>query len=125
MCKFQSLAATAAPANTFQYAPRYTPKCPLAELAVQQIILLHLRSSDIVKAMGYPKKHTFAATDRLRYVLCSKNLGLDGSYIDPFYNADEFLFELFRILQILPDQYGQEVESICQTLERSKLGQSS
>lgn len=119
MCKFQSLAATASPANAFQYAPRYTPKCPLATLAVQQIILLHLRSSDIVKAMGYPKKHTFAATDRLRYVLCSKNLGLDGSYIDPFYNSHDFVLELFRILQVMPEQYVEEIESIRQTLKQS------
>lgn len=119
MCKFQSLAATAAPANTFQYAPRYTPKCPLATLAVQQIILLHLRSSDIVKAMGYPKKHTFAATDRLRYVLCSKNLGLDGSYIDPFYSSHEFVLELFRILQVTPEQYIEEIELIHETLKQA------
>lgn len=120
MCKFQSLTATAAPANTFQYAPRYKPKCPLAVLAVQQIISLQLRSADIVKSMGYPRKHTFAATDRLRYVLCSQNLGLDGSYIDPFYRADEFVLELFRILQIKPEQYREEIESLRQTLQPLK-----
>ncbi|SUD91454.1 hypothetical protein [Psychrobacter phenylpyruvicus] len=118
MCEFQTLAATAAATNSFQYTPRYKPKCPLAALAVQQIISLQLRSADIVKSMGYPKKHTFAATDRLRYVLCSKNLGLDGSYIDPFYSADEFVIELFAILQIKPDQYQQEVKSILHTLQQ-------
>lgn len=69
--------------------------------------------------MGYPKKHTFAATDRLRYVLCSKNLGLDGSYIDPFYSSQEFVLELFRILQVTPEQYIEEIESIRQTLKQA------
>ncbi len=114
MCKYQSLTV-----NAFQYAPRYTPKCPLAVLAVQQIISLQLRSTDIVKTMGYPKKHTFAATDRLRYVLCSKNLGLDGSYIDAFYSAEGFVLALFRILQITPEQYREEIESIRHTLQQS------
>lgn len=122
MCKFQSVAVTAVATNnnTLQYTPRYKPKCPLAVLAVQQIISLQLRSADIVKSMGYPKKHTFAATDRLRYVLCSKNLGLDGCYIDPFYSADEFVIELFRILQITPEQYREEVESIRHALQPLK-----
>ena len=69
--------------------------------------------------MGYPKKHTFAATDRLRYVLCSKNLGLDGSYIDPFYSSQEFVLELFRILQVTPEQYIEEIELIRETLKQA------
>lgn len=115
MCKFQSLAADSSTSNTFRYAPKYTPKCTLAVLAIEQIITLQLRSTDIVRAMGYPKQHTFAATDRLRYVLCSASLGLDGSYIDPFYDANDFLETLFDILKLSPKQYRAEMEALRQT----------
>lgn len=102
-------------AGTFLYARRYIPRCELAKLALEQMQALHLRGIDIVRAMGYPPKHTFAATDRLRYVLCSPVLGLDGSYIDPFYDANDFLETLFDILKLPSEQYRAEMETIRQT----------
>lgn len=103
-------------AGTFLYARRYIPRCELAKLALEQMQALHLRGIDIVRAMGYPPKHTFAATDRLRYVLCSPVLGLDGSYIDAYYDASEFLIELFSLLQIDPETYQLSLKQIVQNL---------
>lgn len=106
--------------STFQYTRRYTPQCDLAELIVNEMKVQHFHAPQIIKAMGYPAKHSIAAIDRLRYVLCSPNLGLDGSYIDAFYSSPEFLVELFNILDITPEQYVEEMASIRQRLEQSK-----
>ena len=63
----------------FKYTNRYTPRHPLATYAVSQIGKLQLRAQDIVRAMGYLPKHTIPACDRLRHVLSSEILGLNGS----------------------------------------------
>lgn len=74
--------------QTLQLLARY--KTILAQYAINQIATLELRSQDIVKAMGYPLKHTMPGCKRLRHVLSNKHLGLDGSYIDKYFTADEF-----------------------------------
>lgn len=104
--------------TTFQYSRRYTARCPLGALAIKQISALQLRATAIIQKMGYPPQHTIAATDRLRYVLCSPVLGLDGSYIDAYYNAQDFLQALLNILQLSPQQYEDDVSSILQTLDK-------
>ena len=97
--------------NQSKYTRRYHPRHPLAQYAVNQIDTLELRSQAIIKAMGYPLKHTIPACDRLRHVLSNKYLGLDGSYMDKYFTADEFLAKLFNILEI---PYQPFVEDIAQ-----------
>lgn len=98
------------------YTRRYTPRCSLAEHAINQMVSLQLNAHAIVKAMDYPRQHTIAASDRLRYVLCSRNMGLDGSYIDAYYDAKGFLEKLCELLQIEPEYYRVEMAIIEQTL---------
>lgn len=97
---------------TFQYTRRYTPKCDLAQLIVDQMSQQQLRASQLVKNMGYPSKHTIAAIDRLRSVLCSPNLGLDGSYIDAYYDARGFITTLCEILEIESEYYQQQISQL-------------
>ena len=97
------------------------PQHPLAKLAIEQIQTQNesqsLRAQDILKAMGYQPKNLIQAYDRLRHVLCSPNLGLDNSYYDFRYSANEFLQALFAVLDIVPEQYQLQLEQIKQELE--------
>ena len=52
-----------------KYTRRYQPCHPLAQYAITQIDILELRAQDIIKAMGYPLKHTIPACERLRLSL--------------------------------------------------------
>jgi hypothetical protein len=99
-------------ANQSKYTRRYRPCHPLAQYAVNQIEALKLCSQDIVKAMGYPLKHTIPACDRLRHVLSNKHLGLDGSYIDKYFTADDFLAKLFVVLEIPYAPFAEDIEQI-------------
>ncbi len=99
-------------ANPSKYTRRYHPRHPLAQYAVNQIDTLKLCSQDIVKAMGYPLKHTIPACERLRHVLSNKHLGLDGSYIDKHFTADEFLTKLFMVLEIPYTPFSEDIAKI-------------
>lgn len=116
MSSQQSFSSQPVTTNAFQYTPRYKPRCALATLAVERIFDLQLRSNDITQALGYPRKHTIAAKNRLQDVLSSPVLGLDGSFLDAYYDAQGFLEALFQVLQITPEQYGNEMATIKQTL---------
>ena len=98
--------------GSFKYTRRYKPKCELAELIVIEMSEQHFRAPQIIKAMGYPPKHRIAAMDRLRYVLCSANLGLDGSYIDAYYGAKGFVSTLCELLGIDKPYYKQQIDDI-------------
>lgn len=106
---FNIMSHTAKPSK---YTRRYHPRHPLAQYAVNQIDTLKLCSQDIVKAMGYPLKHTIPACERLRHVLSSKHLGLDGSYIDKHFTADEFLTKLFMVLEIPYEPFAEDIAKI-------------
>jgi hypothetical protein len=98
--------------NRSKYARRYNPRHPLAQQAVSQIDKLELRPQDIVKVMGYPIKHTIPACDRLRYVLSSDKLGLDGSYIDACFTASEFLKALLVTLEMQYEPFHDDITQI-------------
>lgn len=99
-------------ANPSQYTRRYHPRHLLAQYAINQIATLELRSQDIVSAMGYPLKHTIPACDRLRHVLSHRYLGLDSSYMDKYFTADEFLAKLFAVLEIPYQPFAEDIAQI-------------
>ena len=99
-------------ANQSKYTRHYHPRHLLAQYAINQIATLELRSQDIVKAMGYPIKHTIPACERLRHVLSNKYLGLDGSYRDKYFTADEFLAVLFAVLDIPYTPFAEDIAQI-------------
>lgn len=103
-------------ANQSQYTRRYHPRHLLAHYVINQIATLELRSQDIVRAMGYPLKHTIPACDRLRHVLSNKHLGLDGSYMDKYFTADEFLAKLFAVLEIPYQPFTEDIAQIKENL---------
>ncbi|WP_203226577.1 hypothetical protein [Psychrobacter sp. P2G3] len=98
--------------NQSKYTRRYHPRHPLAQYAITQIDTLELRAQDIVKIMGYPLKHTIPACERLRHVLSNKHLGLDSSYIDKCFTAEEFLVKLFLILDIPYEPFVEDIAQI-------------
>ena len=99
-------------ANPSKYTRRYHPRHSLAQYIINQIESLELRPQDIVKQMGYPLKYTIPAYDRLRHVLSSKFLGLDGSYMDKHFTADEFLAKLFAVLEIPYQPFAEDIAQI-------------
>ena len=105
--------------NQSPYTRRYHPRHPLAQYAINQIDTLELRSQDIIKAMRYPLKHTMPACDRLRHVLSNKHLGLDGSYSDKYFTADEFLIKLFEVLEIPHEPFAEDIAQIKYDLAHS------
>ena len=98
--------------NQSKYTRRYHPRHLLAQYAINQIATLELGSQDIVKAMGYPLKHTMPACERLRHVLSNKYLGLDGSYVDKYFTADVFLAKLFAVLDIPYASFAEDIKQI-------------
>ncbi len=98
--------------NQSKYTRRYHPRHPLAQYAITQIDTLELRAQDIIKAMGYPLKHTIPACERLRHVLSNKNLGLDDSYVDKYFTADEFLAKLFIVLDLTYEPFAEDIAQI-------------
>lgn len=98
--------------NQSKYIRRYHPRHTLAQYAVNQIDILKLCSQDIVKAMGYPLKHTIPACDRLRHVLSHRHLGLDGSYSDKYFTAEAFLEKLFAVLEIPYAPFAEDIIKI-------------
>lgn len=105
--------------NTMSYATKpskftrcYHPSHPLAQYIIHQIDVLELRPQDIIKAMCYPLKHTMPACERLRHVLCHRHLGLDGSYIDKYFTADEFLAKLFAVLKLPYEPFAEDITQI-------------
>ena len=99
-------------ANPSKYTRCYHPRHSLAQYIINQIESLKLRPQDIVKSMGYPLKHTIPAYDRLRHVLSNKYLGLDGSYMDKYFTADEFLATLFAVLEIPYQPFAEDIAQI-------------
>ncbi len=99
-------------ANQSKYTRHYHPRHLLAQYAINQIATLELRPQDIVKAMGYPIKHTIPACERLRHVLSNKYLGLDSSYLDKYFTADEFLIALFTVLEIPHAPFAEDIAQI-------------
>ncbi|MEN2751280.1 hypothetical protein AAIR29_06495 [Psychrobacter sp. FBL11] len=98
--------------NPSKYTCRYHPRHPLAQYAIIQIETLELRAQNIIKAMGYPLKHTIPACERLRHVLCHRYLGLDGSYMDKYFTADEFLAKLFMVLELPYEPFAEDIAQI-------------
>ena len=98
--------------NQSKYTRRYQPRHSLAKYIIDQIELSELRPQNIVKKMGYPLKHTIPACDRLRHVLCNRYLGLDGSYMDKYFTADEFLATLFSVLDIPYETFADDIAQI-------------
>lgn len=99
-------------ANQSKYTRRYYPRHTLAHYIINQIESLALRPQDIIKAMGYPLKHTMPACDRLRHVLSNKYLGLDNSYMDKYFTADAFLASLFAVLEIPYQPFAEDIAQI-------------
>ena len=95
-----------------KYTSRYSPCHPLAKHAVSQIIKLALRPQDIVKAMGYSQQNTIPACDRLRHVLSSDILGLNGSDVDTYFTAHEFLRALLVVLDIPYEPFADTIAQI-------------
>ena len=98
--------------NQSKYTRRYQPRHSLAKYIIDQIELTELRPQHIVKKMGYPLKQTIPACDRLRHVLCNRYLGLDGSYMDKYFTADEFLAKLFEVLEIPYQPFAEDIAQI-------------
>ncbi|ALF60701.1 hypothetical protein AOC03_01990 [Psychrobacter urativorans] len=98
--------------NYSKYTSRYSPRHPLAKHAVSQIGKLELRPQDIVKAMGYPQQHTIVTCDRLRHVLSSDILGLNGSDVDTYFSAHEFLKALLIVLDIPYETFADNITQI-------------
>ncbi len=99
-------------ANHSRYTRHYHPRHSLAQYTVAQIDRHKRRPQDIIKAMGYPLKHTIPACDRLRHVLSNRHLGLDSSYIDAYFTADEFLEALFLVLDIHYKPFQDDIAKI-------------
>ncbi|MGP4953375.1 hypothetical protein ACTXGO_14495 [Psychrobacter sp. T6-1] len=95
-----------------KYTRQYRSRHPLAEYAISQIETLELRAQDIIKAMGYPTKHTLPACERLRHVLSNQYLGLDGSYRDGYFTADAFLAKLFTVLEMPYELFAEDTAQI-------------
>ena len=95
-----------------KYTKRYSPRHPLAKYAVSQIGKLGLRAQDIVITMGYSLKHTIPACDRLRHVLSSEILGLNGSDVDTYFTAHEFLRALLVVLDIPYEPFADNIAQI-------------
>lgn len=98
--------------NQSKYTRRYRPRHPLAQYAITQIDTLELRAQDIIKAMGYSVKYTIPACDRLRHVLSNKHLGLDDSYVDKYFTAEEFLEKLFTVLKLPYESFAEDIAQI-------------
>lgn len=107
-------------ANQSKYTRHYHPRHLLAQYAINQIATLELRPQDIVKAMGYPIKHTIPACERLRHVLSNKYLGLDSSYLDKYFTADEFLIALFTVLEIPHAPFAEDIAQIKDGIVRAQ-----
>ena len=100
------------PAAHSKYTRCYRPRHPLAQSIITQIDKRKQRPQDIVKAMGYPLKHTIPACDRLRHALSSATLGLDSSYIDAYFTPDKFLEKLFAVLEMDADTFEEDIAQI-------------
>lgn len=98
--------------NYSKYTRHYQPRHSLAQYTIAQIDRLEQRPQDIIRAMGYPLKHTIPACDRLRHVLSNRHLGLDGSYIDAYFTADEFLEALLLVLDIHYEPFQDDIAKI-------------
>ena len=94
------------------YTRRFQPCHPLAQYVIAQIDTLEYRAQYIVKTMGYPLKHTMPACERLRHVLSNKHLGLDGSYMDKYFSAEEFLAKLFLVLDLPYEPFAEDIAQI-------------
>jgi len=94
------------------YTCRYRPCHPLAQYIINQINTLQMRPQDIIRAMGYAVKHSIPACERLRHVLSNQYLGLDGSYMDASFTADEFLAKLFSVLKISYEAFAEDIDQI-------------
>ena len=99
-------------AQPSKFTRRFQPCHPLAKYVIAQIDVLELRAQDIIKAMGYPLKHTIPACERLRHVLSNKHLGLDGSYMDKYFSADQFLAKLFLVLDLPYEPFAEDIAQI-------------
>ncbi|WP_372843894.1 hypothetical protein [Psychrobacter sp.] len=100
------------PATHSKYTRYYRPQHSLARRIIAQIDKYERRPQDIIKAMGYPLKHTIPACDRLRHVLSSEKMGLDGSYIDAYFTPEQFLEKLVLILDMHEDAFKQDIAQI-------------
>lgn len=100
------------PAAHSKYTRCYRPRHPLAQSIIAQIDKRKQRPQDIVKAMGYPLKHTIPACDRLRHILSSATLGLDGSYIDAYFTPDSFLEKIFAVLDMDAKVFEEDIAQI-------------
>ncbi|MGP5313108.1 hypothetical protein [Psychrobacter faecalis] len=99
-------------AQPSKFTRRFQPCHPLAQYVIAQIDTLEYRAQYIVKTMGYPLKHTMPACERLRHVLSNKHLGLDGSYMDKYFSADEFLAKLFSVLDLPYEPFAEDIAQI-------------
>jgi len=99
-------------AQPSKFTRRFQPCHPLAQYVIAQIDTLEYRAQYIVKTMGYPLKHTMPACERLRHVLSNKHLGLDGSYMDKYFSADEFLAKLFLVLELPYERFAEDIAQI-------------
>ena len=109
---FNTMSHSATPLKPSKHTRRYHPRHTLAHYIINQIESLALRPQDIIKAMGYPLKHTMPACDRLRHVLSNKYLGLDNSYMDKYFTADAFLAALFAVLEVPYQPFAEDIAQI-------------
>ena len=100
------------PAAHSKYTRCYRPRHSLAQSIITQIDKRQQRPQDIIKAMGYPLKHTIPACDRLRHVLSNSTLGLDGSYIDGYFTPDGFLEKLLSVLEMDARAFEEDIAQI-------------
>lgn len=99
------------------YTRRYQPRHPLAQHAIRQIDAKQLRPQDIIRAMGYPLRHTLPACERLRHVLSDRYLGLDNSYVDSYFSAPDFLTTLLAVLDLSCDDFEDDIARIQYNVE--------
>ena len=108
-----------------KYTRHYQPRHPLAKRIIDQIETLERRPQTIVQTMGYLPKHTIPACDRLRHVLSNQYLGLDGSYRDGRFSAEEFLAELLSIVGIQYETVADDIAHIHYQLANPSTGTPS
>ena len=103
------------------YTRRYQPRHPLAQHVIKQIDAKQLFPQDIIRAMGYPLKHTLPACERLRHVLSDRYLGLDDSYMDGYFSASAFLAKLFAVLDLAYHDVEEDIVRIQYNVEHLTL----
>lgn len=107
--------------HSSKYTRHYQPRHLLAVQIIKQIAKLELRPQHITQTMGYLPKHTIPACERLRHVLSNSYLGLDGSYRDGRFDAEEFLAKLLSVVEINHETVAEDIAHIQYQLDTYRV----